>query len=232
MEQNFKYPMMRTFYDVDNILCVFVEDVINAFPNINKISIQYMKNQFEREFGTFSWDIRKKDLSVSISVMAFDDLKLFIERYKEICVALEVDDLSNDDLHDYESICKCSVSGKLLLADDEAYGDENTGEMLSTEYSVCNDESGNYVKFIDGETCYVYNDSMISVNGLYNISCKLEKGLWYNEVDMVNHKLNVNFYSREIGTATIWYDDEMDRRPYIIVNNTITYLDTIEDKIN
>ena len=218
MEQNFKYPLMRTFYDVDNILCVFVEDVINAFPNINKISIQYMKNQFEREFGTFSWGIRKKDLSVNISVMAFDDLKLFIGRYNEICVALKVDDLSDDDLHDYSLICKCSVSGKLLLADDEAYADENTGEMLSDEHSVCNDETGNYVKYIDEE-------NFINRDGVFT---HLEKALWYNEVDMVNHKLNVNFYSLEIGLCPIWYDDEMDRRPYIIVNNTITYLDTIE----
>ncbi len=220
MEQNFKYPLMRTFYDVDNILCVFVEDVINAFPNINKISIQYIKNQFEREFGTFSWSVRKKDLSDNITVMAFDDLKLFIERYNEICVALKVEDLS-DEYYDYSIICKCSVSGKLLLADDEAYADENTGEMLSDEHSVCNDESGNYVKYIDDE-------NFINRDGVFT---HLEKALWYNEVDMVNHKLNVNFYSIDIGLCTIWYDDEMDRRPYIIVNNTITYLDTIEDKI-
>ena len=68
-------------------------------------------------------------------------------------------------------------------------------------------------------------ENFINNDGVFT---HLEKGLWYDEVDMVNHKLNVNFYSLEIGLCPIWYDDEMGRRPYIIVNNTITYLDTIE----
>ncbi len=207
--------VLRTFFDVDNILCVFVEDVINAYPNINRLSIQYRKNEADRKFNTFCWDISKKDNSISVYVMAFDDLKLFITLYNEICERLNVKDLS-DDYEEYESITKCSVCGELLLSDDYAYADEISGESLCDKHSVQNEKSGNYVKY-DNDKDFIYDEG---------ISTQNEKALWFDEVNHNNHTIGVNFYSHYMGTTEIWYDDEMDRRPYIIINHTITYLDS------
>ena len=213
MEQNFKYPLLRTFFDVDNILCVFVEDVINAYPNINKLSIQYRKNEADRKFNTFCWDI-----SISVDVMAFDDLKLFISLYDEVCEKLDVIDLSGE-YEDYESITKCSVCGELLLSDDYAYGDEISGESLCDKHSVRNEETSNYVKY-DDDKDFIYEEG---------ISTQNEKALWFNGDNYDNHIIDVNFYSLYMGTTQILYDDEMNRRPYIIINNTITYLDILKE---
>ena len=33
---------------------------------------------------------------------------------------------------------------------------------------------------------------------------------------------------KELGAFQIWYDSEMDKREYILVNNEVVYLDTLE----
>ncbi len=35
--------------------------------------------------------------------------------------------------------------------------------------------------------------------------------------------------NKELGLFEVWFDDEMDKREYIILNHEITYLDTLSE---
>lgn len=37
--------------------------------------------------------------------------------------------------------------------------------------------------------------------------------------------------NKDMGDALIWYDAEMDDRPYIIINDTIEYLDSLHTSV-
>ena len=62
MEQNFKYPLHRMFFDSGKVACVIVEDLVKEYPEL--------KDKFENK----SWEItRLKPIKEDIIVMAVRD---------------------------------------------------------------------------------------------------------------------------------------------------------------
>jgi len=137
------YPIIRTFFDADSVACLFVSDVVSAYPNIEKFTISYPigddgKQYDYRDFDSFAWEIGEK------IVMASADAQLFIRNYVDASKRLE-DGETFDDI-DVSMICRCSVSDELLMPEDEAYTDGFTGAVLSDGHSVYDEENDFYVK--------------------------------------------------------------------------------------
>tara|TARA_R110000772_G_scaffold119344_1_gene225323 strand:- start:437 stop:856 length:420 start_codon:yes stop_codon:yes gene_type:complete len=138
-----KYPIIRTFFDADSIACLFVSDVISAYPNIENFTVSYPigndgKRFDARDFNSFAW-------GVDGNTMASEDAQLFIRLYNDAKKKLKEGETFKDI--DVSMICRCSVSDKLLMPEDEAYVDGNTGAVLSGEHSIYDDEFDFYVKF-------------------------------------------------------------------------------------
>ena len=139
MKENFKYPILSTFFDADNIPCVFVDEVLKTFPGIEKFEVYYPANKGERDFNSFGWSIGTEN------VMASADAELFIDMYNRTLKQCKSENITLDDI----AVCEvaiCSVCDELLMPDDECYVDEYTGEPLCDGHSVTNEETGNYVK--------------------------------------------------------------------------------------
>tara|TARA_R110000822_G_scaffold6851_10_gene28663 strand:+ start:1467 stop:1784 length:318 start_codon:yes stop_codon:yes gene_type:complete len=95
------------------------------------------KYDHNRDFDSFSWDIGNK------IVMASADAQLFIRTYVDAKKRL-ADNETFEDI-DVSMICRCSVSDEVLMPEDEAYIDGNTGAVLSDAYSIYDEEKDFYV---------------------------------------------------------------------------------------
>lgn len=137
MDEDFKYPILRMFFDADGVRCVFVSDVLKAYPHIDKLNINYKKNEAPRDFDTFHWDIN------GLIVMASADLDLFLQLYKNICLAENIKELDNSA--DWSLVVSCSVCNVILLPYEEAYSDHKTGQTLCTTHSKFDEGLNNYV---------------------------------------------------------------------------------------
>jgi len=138
-----KYPILKTFFDADSIACLFVSDVISAFPLIEKFTVSYPRGndskRFERrDFDSFTWDIDGK------IVIASADAQLFIRNYSDASKRLEDNETFLDI--DVSMICRCSVSDEILMPDDEAYIDCLTNEVLSSKHSKFSEVHNGYIK--------------------------------------------------------------------------------------
>lgn len=143
MKKDFKYPILSVFFDADSIPCVFVDEMIQTFANIEDLTVYYMGLQ--RDFNSFGWDMSTKDGSRTEIVMAVADAMLFVELHRRIGKELEKENLTFGEI-DMSMVGICSVCDELLMPDDECYVDENTGEPLCDGHSRCNELTGNYIK--------------------------------------------------------------------------------------
>ena len=149
MKTDFKYPIFSSFFDADNIPCMFADEIIKAYPQIEKFTVSYpVGTEFhERDFDSFIWDITKEDLSISEDVMASDDVQLFVDIYNRTIERCKKENISLDEL-DVSMICICGACEELLFPDEEAYTDGNTGEVLCDGCSKFDEEKDFYVKSV------------------------------------------------------------------------------------
>lgn len=66
--ENFKYPIVRLFFDADEIACTFTEDMVRLYPEL------------EKEFDRISWDISHAVLGTFIVLAVADAQKIIINR--------------------------------------------------------------------------------------------------------------------------------------------------------
>lgn len=149
MKTDFKYPILSSFFDVDNIPCMFADEIKEAYPQIEKFTVSYpVGTEFhERDFESFIWDITKEDLSRTEDVMASNDVQLFVDIYNRTIDRCKEEKITLDDL-DVSIICICGNCDELLFPDDEAYTDGNTGEVLCDGCSAFDEEHNFYVKSV------------------------------------------------------------------------------------
>jgi len=147
MARDFKYPLINMFFDVDNIPCMFSEDILKTYPNIEKFTVVYPVGEkfYERDFDSFIWDITKEDLSDSRDVMAVNDVQLFVDVYNRTLERCKEEKTTLED-YDLSMICICGKCDTLLLPDDEAYSDGNTGKILCDGCSVYDEENDIYIE--------------------------------------------------------------------------------------
>lgn len=132
--KNFKYPTINTFFDADSVPCVFVSEVMDAFPMIDQLTINYVIGrgvsvQGGRTFESFTWNIG------DVVVMAISDLAYFVRVYNETLKRCEDEGITIDEIA-LDMVCTCSVCETLLFPDDEVYNDKNTNESLCDSHSI------------------------------------------------------------------------------------------------
>ena len=147
MKKNFKYPILSVFFDADNIPCVFVDEVMKTYPQIEKFDVYYPASKEERSFDSFSWDISTKDKTRTEIVMAVADAQLFIDKYNRTVEQCKFEGVSLDDI-DISMVAICTVCDELLMPDDECYVDGNTNEPLCDGHSKFDEEKDFYVKSV------------------------------------------------------------------------------------
>lgn len=209
----FKYQTLLTFFDADAIACVFVNEVLELFPKIDEFTISYPIGDGKfmgRDFHSFTWDIGET------MVMASSDLEYFITIYRRTVERCEKENIDLDDL-DLSIICICSVCDELLFPDDEAYIDENTGEVLCDKHSVCNDDTGNYVKITD--------DTLIEDDDIFTDNID---HLWFKHIG--GELVEVYYASLYLGEVRMWFDSQQCDREYLAINHTVSYIDEMGDK--
>jgi len=147
MKKDFKYPILSTFFDVDNIPCVFVDEVKKTYPQIEKFDIYYPDSKDQRDFDSFGWDISTKDGKRTEIVMASADAQLFIDVYNRTIERCKKENITIDDI-DISMVAVCSVCNELLMPDDECYVDGNTNEPLCDGHSIFDEDKDFYVKSV------------------------------------------------------------------------------------
>tara|TARA_R110000772_G_C13310268_1_gene440054 strand:+ start:8926 stop:9282 length:357 start_codon:yes stop_codon:yes gene_type:complete len=117
---------MRTFFDYDKIECVEVAIAKDTYPLLH----------WSKIIPRFAWGMGDDQ---DVNVLTLADLN--------ICITLDKLGTNLDD-YNYSDIVHCSVCRRVLLPDDEAYNDENSGDVLCTHHSIQNEVTGNYVKIV------------------------------------------------------------------------------------
>jgi hypothetical protein len=120
---NKKETVMKTFFDYDHIECVTLEEAKNAHPNLPWQKIE----------ARFSWGMGDRQ---EVPVMTLADLNF--------CIKTDGD----FEEYNYFEVEHCSVCRRVLLPDDECYGDEKTGDALCEEHAVFNESTDMYRKKI------------------------------------------------------------------------------------
>ena len=135
------YPILRTFFDADAVACVFVSDLLSAYPNIGELTVSYpVGSKFKgRTFISFAWDIGNKN------VMSAHDAQFFVRLYKLTSKRLAVESISFDDI-DANMVCLCGICDTLLFPDDEAYTDVISGKNLCDKHAIFDEVNNNYVE--------------------------------------------------------------------------------------
>jgi hypothetical protein len=114
---------IETFFDYDHIECVEVSKAKKAFPHLPWDKIE----------KRFSWGMGDRQ---QVGVMTLADLNL--------CIRVDGD----FEEYNYFEVEHCSVCRKVLLPDDECYGDEGTGDALCQDHAVFNEATDLYRKKI------------------------------------------------------------------------------------
>jgi len=84
MKTDFKYPILSLFFDIDGVACMFLDELREAYPGIDKITLpSYAGIEGERELESFAWDIEKTDGTRVEIVLTVEDAQLFIDPYLE-----------------------------------------------------------------------------------------------------------------------------------------------------
>lgn len=142
LKENFKYPILTTFFDIDSVPCVFVDEVLKIYPRIDELTVYYKGSQMNRTFYTFGWEISKLYGKKHL-VMSSVDVSLFISLYRRVIKHCKEINEPFEEVVLCE-IAICEACNELLMPDDECYSDENTGEPLCDGHSAVNEMTGNY----------------------------------------------------------------------------------------
>lgn len=123
---------MRTHFDMDGIECVVLRDAKLANP---LLSWRKIKKRFVYTSGP----------NDSVDVITLADLNL--------CIRIAYDNArheTNNVIEDfnYEDIAHCSVCRKVMLPDDEAYTDFETGDALCSWHAEFHESDNMYHKVI------------------------------------------------------------------------------------
>lgn len=152
MKENFKYPILSSFFDADNIPCCFLDELELAYPNIKALHINYPLGgdgsiQPHRELISFCWDISYVDGSRVEIVLAMADAQRFVDLYNNIIKLGQESGFTIEELG-LEDVAVCTVCETILLPDDEVYCDDATDEPLCTNHSQYREHTNAYHKVI------------------------------------------------------------------------------------